>query len=170
MSVAPDLEFVQFVDGDCEIVQGWIERALETFSREPKACVVCGRRRERFPNASVYNALCDIEWNTPVGKARACGGDALVRVKAFREVNGYDSTVIAGEEPEMCVRLRAAGWEIWRINAEMTLHDAAMARFSQWWKRTVRSGHAFAEGFALHGAPPERHNTKQVRSIWIWGL
>ena len=142
----------------------------ETFSREPKASAVCGRRRERFPRASIYNTLCDIEWNTPIGKARACGGDALIRAKAFQQVIGYNPTIIAGEEPEMCVRLRAAGWEIWRIDAEMTLHDAAMTKFSQWWKRALRSGHAYAEGFAMHGAPPESHNAKQVKSIWMWGL
>jgi hypothetical protein len=67
------------------------------------------------------------------------------------------------------VRLREKRWEIWRIDAEMTLHDAAMTKFSQWWNRTFRSGHAYAEGYALHGAPPECHNAKQVRSIWIWG-
>ena len=111
-----------------------------------------------------------MEWNTPIGKTRACGGDAMIRVEAFRAVKGYDPSIIAGEEPEMCVRLRAAGWEIHRIDAEMTLHDAAMTKFSQWWKRTLRSGHAFAEGFALHGAPPEQHNARQVRSIWMWGL
>ncbi len=170
IEIAPDVEFVQFVDGDCEIVEGWIGHALETFSREPKASAVCGRRRERFPRASIYNTLCDIEWNTPIGKARSCGGDALIRTKAFQQVIGYNPTIIAGEEPEMCVRLRAAGWEIWRIDAEMTLHDAAMTKFSQWWKRALRSGHAYAEGFAMHGAPPESHNAKQMKSIWMWGL
>src|SRR5437764_8164238 len=70
----------------------------------------------------------------------------------------------------MCVRLRQAGWEIWRIDADMTLHDAAMTKFSQWWKRTLRSGHAYAEGYALHGAAPEHHNARQVKSIGFWGL
>jgi GT2 family glycosyltransferase len=169
VGIAPDVEFVQFVDGDCEIVEGWIPRALEAFSREPKASVICGRRRERFPDASIYNTLCDIEWNTPVGKARSCGGDALIRANAFQQVDGYNPTIIAGEEPEMSVRLRAAGWEILRIDADMTLHDAAMTKFGQWWKRALRSGHAFAEGFMLHGKPPERHNARQLHSVLIWG-
>ena len=88
----------------------------------------------------------------------------------FAQVHGYDESLIAGEEPEMCVRLRAAGWEIWRVDSEMTLHDAAMTRFGQWWKRNVRGGHAYAEGHAIHGAPPERQYAKQVRSILVWGL
>jgi len=168
-AVAPDLEYVQFADGDCELVRGWIERAEHELVSDPKLAVVCGRRRERHPEASLYNRLCDMEWNTPIGPAKACGGDALMRVSAFREVGGFDPGLIAGEEPELCVRLRQRGWGILRIEAEMTLHDAAMARFGQWWKRNVRAGHAYAEGAAMHGAPPERHLVKETRSNWFWG-
>jgi GT2 family glycosyltransferase len=132
--------------------------------------VVCGRRRERHPEASVYNRLCDREWNTPIGRALACGGDALMRRMAFEAAGGFRGSMIAGEEPELCVRLRAAGWEVWRIDAEMTLHDAAMTRFGQWWNRSRRGGFAAAAGAALHGAPPERHGVVQVRRALIWGL
>ena len=114
--------------------------------------------------------LSDIEWDTPVGEARACGGDALMRVDAFVAVNGFRVDLIAGEEPELSVRLRAAGWRIWRLDREMTLHDAAMTRFGQWWKRTVRCGYAFAQGADLHGAPPERHCIRESQSAWFWGL
>ena len=144
--------FVQMVDGDCEVDAGWLAAARAAFSVHPQAVVVCGRRRERFPAASVYNALADREWDTPVGPARACGGDALLRYAAVQAVGGYRADLIAGEEPELCLRLRAAGGEVWRIAAEMTLHDAALLRFGQWWRRSVRAGHAFAEGAALHGA------------------
>lgn len=165
---APD--YVQFIDGDCTLAPGWIATARAFLEANPRAAVACGRRRERFPEASVYNRLCDAEWDTPVGRAKACGGDALMRAEAFRAVGGFDPALIAGEEPELCVRLRAAGWEIWRLDAEMTLHDAAMHRFGQWWKRARRAGHAFAEGAALHGAPPERHFVRETRSALAWGL
>lgn len=164
------LAYVQFVDGDCEVVSGWMSAAATYLQSHPPVAVVCGRRRERFPQQSVYNGLCDIEWDTPIGEAKACGGDAMFRVAAFSDGGGYRSSLIAGEEPELCVRLRAAGWKIWRLDAEMTLHDAAMKRFSQWWKRAVRGGHAYAEGAYLHGAPPERHWQKESRRIWAWGL
>lgn len=170
MRIDPKLEYVQFVDGDCEIAEGWLERAKSTLNENAKLAVVCGRRRERNPQQTIYNRLCDMEWNTPVGKAQACGGDALVRVRAFEEVGGYDPSVIAGEEPEMCIRLRRRGWEIERIDAEMTLHDAQMTRFGQWWKRSVRAGHAYAQGAAMHGREPGRHWVHQVRSNWVWGL
>lgn len=163
-------EFVQFVDGDCEVQPGWLVAALVAFAAHPAAVVVCGRRRERFPEASVYNRLADQEWDTPVGPARACGGDALMRFAAVQAVGGYDASLIAGEEPELCLRLRRAGGEIWRIEAEMVLHDAGLLRFGQWWRRMVRTGYAFAEGAARFGAAPERHWVVEARRAVLWGV
>ena len=134
----PQLEFVQFIDGDCTLVGDWLETAEQFLVRHPDVAAVCGRRRERYPDRSIYNWLCDIEWNTPIGEAAACGGDVLLRVAAFRQVGGYRSALVAGEEPELCLRLREQGWKIWRLDAEMTVHDAAMTRFGQWWRRTAR--------------------------------
>lgn len=162
-------DFVQFLDGDCVLRDGWLDTAVAFLMDRPKVAVVCGRRRERFPEASVYNALIDREWDTPVGEAKACGGDALMRVAPVRALGGYRDSLIAGEEPELCVRLRAAGWQIWRLEAEMTWHDAALTRFGQWWQRAKRAGHAFAEGAALHGAPPERHWVAETRRALLWG-
>src|SRR6476661_3641199 len=168
--VAPDVTFVQFIDGDCEVVAGWTDTARAALEARPELAVVCGRRRERHPDKSIYNKLADIEWNTPVGDAKACGGDAMMRAEAFRQVGGYNPAVIAGEEPEMCVRLRAKGWKIARLDAEMTSHDADMTRFGQFWKRMVRGGHAYAEGAWMYGRPPERHWVKETRGIVVWGI
>ncbi len=148
----------------------WLDRAQRELDAQPNVAVVCGRRRERFPDKSIYNQLCDMEWDTPIGEAKACGGDAMMRVEALQQVGGFNPSLIAGEEPELCVRLRQKGWKILRLDAEMTLHDARMTSFGQWWKRTVRAGHAYAEGAWLHGSEPERHWVRETRSIWLWGL
>ena len=166
----PSMRLVQFVDGDCEVDAGWLATAQAFLDRHPEVAVACGRRRERFPQRSVYNLLCDLEWDTPIGEAKACGGDALMRADAFAAVGGFRSGLIAGEEPELCVRLRARGWKVWRLDVEMTLHDAAMTRFSQWWRRSLRAGHAYAEGAYLHGQAPERHWLRESRRAWVWGL
>lgn len=170
VELAPGVEFVQFVDGDCAVVPGWCERAVRELRADPGRGAVCGRRRERFPQRSIYNLMCDIEWDTPVGPTRACGGDAAIRVRALRDAGGYSPSIIAGEDDELCVRMRRTGWTIVRVDAEMTLHDAAMTRFGQWWRRMVRSGHAYAEGLALHGAAPEKLWRRQNASIAAWGL
>ncbi len=159
--------FVQFVDGDCTLAPGWVETAVAYLQGAPRVAIVCGRRRERFPEASVYNRLVDREWDRPVGPTAACGGDALVRAEAFAAVGGFDATLIAGEEPELCARLRAAGWEIHRLDAEMTVHDIAMTRLGQWWRRTRRSGFAAAQGAAVHGSA---HQRSQRRKALVWGV
>jgi cellulose synthase/poly-beta-1,6-N-acetylglucosamine synthase-like glycosyltransferase len=165
----PDLEFVQMVDGDCEVRPDWILTALAALAAEPDLALVFGRRRERFPDVSVYNALCDDEWNVPVGEASGCGGDALFRVAALQQVDFYNSTMIAAEDTEMCMRLRKRGWKLRRIDAEMTLHDAAITRLRQWWNRTRRSGHGFGELAYLHPDSKYPNWRRTVRSIVAWG-
>ena len=169
LELAPGLELVQFVDGDCELVGGWTACSAEFLHGHPEVAVACGRRRERYPRRNWYHRITDMEWDTPVGETTSCGGDALMRAAALRQVGGYRDTMIAGEEPELCVRLRKAGWKVWRLERDMTVHDIRMSSFGQWWKRAVRCGHAYAEGAALHGAPPERHCVRQYRSTWFWG-
>ena len=161
--------FVQFVDGDCEVQDGWIEQARSALSKDTSLAVVCGRRRERRPEASVYNLLCDLEWDTPIGLAESCGGDAMMRISALEQVNGYDETVIAGEEPELCFRMRRRGLRVRRLDAEMTLHDAAMTSFKQWWMRAKRAGHACAEGAWRHGRSVERFNVRRLARVVAWG-
>ncbi|MDX2021233.1 MAG: glycosyltransferase family A protein [Deltaproteobacteria bacterium] len=163
----PQTQYIQFLDGDCEMVDGWLAHAKAYLDEHPEVAVVCGRRRERYPERSVYNRLCDQEWDTPVGEALACGGDALFRRNVLEQVGGYRDDLIAGEEPELCVRIRQLGHKVVRLDAEMTLHDAAMTEFAQWWKRTVRAGHAFAEGAALHGN--SGHFVRETRRACFWG-
>jgi GT2 family glycosyltransferase len=164
------LDYVQFIDGDCALQPGWIDTAAAFLEENPQAAVVHGRRRERYPEITVYNQLCDWEWDRPSGQAKCCGGDAMMRVAAFLAVGGYDDKLIAGEEPELCVRLRAKDWQIWCVDAEMTLHDANMMRFGQYWKRAQRAGHAYAEGAEMHGAPPESHGVAERNRALLWGL
>lgn len=170
LELHPDLKYVQFIDGDCELISGWLEKGIQALETHPEFAVVSGRRRERFPEVSIYNRLADMEWDTPIGEVKACHGDALMRVKAFQQVEGFNPTLIGGEEPELCVRLRQQGWKIFRIDRDMTWHDADIHRFGQWWKRNVRAGHSYTEGAWLHGHLPEKHWVKESRSITLWGL
>jgi glycosyltransferase involved in cell wall biosynthesis len=164
----PDIEFIQFIDGDCELQPDWLEHAFEFLSQNRSYAIVCGRRRERYPNATLYNQFCDDEWNTPVGDALACGGDALMRAQCLIEVDGYKDFFVAGEEPEMCYRLRQKSWQIYRFNAEMTLHDANITKFSQWWKRANRAGFAFALSAKEHGKASEKFGVRRALRSLIW--
>ncbi len=165
----PALSFVHFIDGDCELVDGWLPSAIHALEAEPRLGIVCGRRRERHPDASPYNRLCDSEWDTPVGIADTCGGDALFRTRAFRDAGGFSAELIAGEEPDLCHRVRRAGWQIRRIDRDMTVHDAAMTRFGQWWQRNRRSGYATAEALVRRGTANPRMWRDVISNI-VWAL
>ena len=167
-AILPGVALVQFVDGDCELLPGWIPAAREALRARPGAAVACGRRRERFRAATIYNRLCDIEWNTPVGEAEACGGDALMRLDALERVGGFDRGLICGEEPDLCRRLRALGYAVLRIDADMTLHDAAMTRASQWWRRSPRTGFGAAESIARNGGSAPVGDWRCVRGAILW--
>jgi glycosyltransferase involved in cell wall biosynthesis len=163
-------EFVQMIDGDCELDPAWIAQAEAALASEPRLAAVFGRRRERFPEASLYNQQCDDEWNVPIGLVPSCGGDALFRMAALSEVGDYQADIIAGEEPDLCLRLSRRGWMIRRIDAEMTLHDANLLHFFQWWKRARRSGHAYAEHLWRNRQSAIPGWRRQVWSILVWGL
>ncbi|MEX0885100.1 MAG: glycosyltransferase family 2 protein [Phycisphaeraceae bacterium] len=166
----PDLNFVQFVDGDCEMHPDWFDSAARTLAADRDLAIVCGRLRERNRDATIYNRLCDMEWAEPAGEVPWCGGIFLARIAPIVVAVGFREDVIAGEEPELCIRLRHAGWRIRRIDAEMASHDADVSRFHQWWRRSVRAGYSYAQGAHIHGSAPQRYWVRETRSNWLWGL
>lgn len=171
LQLRPDLRYVFFVDGDCEVIHGWIDAAVGFLESHTDVAAVCGRRRERHPERSIYNLLCDIEWDSsPVGETGACGGDAVMRVAAFCAVGGFRPDLICGEEPELCARLRKAGWRIWCLAADMTVHDAAMYHLTQWWRRTVRVGYGYAMFMRLDSVRHDRQWIDRYRRSWRWCL
>jgi cellulose synthase/poly-beta-1,6-N-acetylglucosamine synthase-like glycosyltransferase len=169
LELHPRLESVQFIDGDCELREGWLEAGQKLLSEQPRVAAVAGRRRERHPEASAYNRIADIEWDTPIGESGGFGGDVLLRCSVFREVGGYDESLIAGEDPDLCFRIRRAGHRVLRLDEEMSLHDADMHRFGQFWQRQVRGGHAYAELLSLHGRAADPASFRSVCSIGLWG-
>jgi GT2 family glycosyltransferase len=171
--VLPDLgldaAFIQFVDGDCELNAKWLAVAATALKEEPGLAAVFGRRRERFPDRSIYNRMCDDEWNVRSGLVSSCGGDVLFRRSALEQAGGYSDDLIAGEEPDLCLRLSRFGWQIRCVGAEMTLHDAAMTKFRQWWLRARRSGFAYMTHVLRHKDQAFPAWSRQVKSIFIWG-
>ena len=170
MTLHPDLTAVQFVDGDCELDPNWIDAGFRALNERVDVAVVCGRRRERSPEHSLFNRLIDFEWETPIGESSASGGDFLIRTKCFQTAGGFSTQVVAGEEPELGFRLRQHGWKILRIDHEMTLHDAALTRFSSWWKRERRGGYGGLDVHFRTVSDSQSYFAKHVRSTWFWSL
>ena len=167
---APNISMVQFVDGDCELDANWLTTAAIYLRSQQNVVCVCGRLRERFPERSIYNRLCDIEWDRVAGATDACGGIAMMKIEAFEKAGLFNESLIAGEEPELCIRMRAQGGRIWRLRANMALHDADMHRFNQWWRRTMRGGYVVAEGFSLYGTDAATRYASKLAKIATWSV
>ena len=170
MILHPELKAVQFVDGDCELNAHWIEAGFRTLSQSSDTAVICGRRRERHPDHSLYNRLIDFEWETPIGECSASGGDFLIRTNCFQAVGGFNTQVVAGEEPELGFRIRQHGWKIVRIDHEMTLHDAALTKISSWWRRERRGGYGGLDVHFRTASDSRSYFARQVRSTWFWSM
>jgi hypothetical protein len=169
-AIAPLVQYVQFLDGDCELRPSWLGRARRELQGDGRLAAVCGRRRERFPHRSIYNRLMDLEWDTPIGPAKSVGGDAMFRLDAFDTSGGFDPSVMAGEEPQLCMRLRHSHWKLLRVDAEMTLHDAAITRFGQWWRRQLRGGYGAMDVYRRFEVGGERLFAKQTHSAAMWAV
>ncbi len=169
ISIHPDLQFVQFVDGDCEIIAGWLSLAVGELKSRPELAIVAGSLRERHPERSIFNRLGDLEWNfAGTGLVDSVGGIFMVTCEAFSGVGGFDPTVPAGEEPELCQRLRAKGWKISRLEQCMAWHDLAMTQFRQWWRRMIRFGYGSMDVATRFGLPKFRRNNWRVRVWTLW--
>ena len=169
----PGANFVLFLDGDCILDRGFPGAAIKAFEQDPRCAIVTGHLSERHPEASIYNRLCAIEWRSPPGQIQnmnALGGIMAARISAFRDVGGFNEQAIAGEEPDLGVRLGLAGYSIVKIDQPMATHDAQILHFGQWWRRAVRAGHALAHRYARHGRTPFRDGQREIRSVLFWGF
>jgi glycosyltransferase involved in cell wall biosynthesis len=166
----PSLQYVQFIDGDCIMVDGWLPAAEAFLDGRADVAVVCGRLIEGHADATIYNQLCDIEWDTPVGEARQCGGVATMRISAVLDAGSFRDELIAGEEPELCLRLREKNWNIWRLQNAMALHDADIRYFGEWWRRTLRGGFAYGAVSGMHAKSSKRIWRRETLRAIFWGL
>ena len=137
--------YILFLDGDTRLAPDFLQTALTELQARPDVAVVWGHRRERHPEHTLFNRILDLDWIYPPGITEFCGGDALMRRAILEQTGGYDESLIAGEEPELCQRIRALGQQILHIDQPMTDHDLAMTAWQAYWKRALRAGFADAD-------------------------
>jgi hypothetical protein len=114
---------ILFLDGDMELRPGWLDDALRVLREQPRVAVVTGQ---------VVNLPANVSFSTrlaPAVRTRATaievphgGGAALYRRQALDEVGSFNAALYSEEEPELCLRLRAAGYRILRLERPMVSH------------------------------------------------
>ncbi len=165
--------FVQFLDGDCTLAPDWLKVAVAELTQRQECAAVVGHLRELHPEASSYNRLCALEWKSPPGDMSnfgALGGISMMRVAVFQALDGFNQQVIAGEDSELGVRMALAGYKVAKLDQPMANHDANILRFSQWWRRAVRSGHAIGQRAFLNGDSIIQDCVRERRSVCFWGI
>lgn len=173
LTAFPDIDLVQFLDGDCTLCAGWIDAGRHGLEADPKLAAVVGHVVERRPEASPYNRLCALEWRSAPGDLQQydrLGGISMMRVDVFRRLGGFRPEVIAGEDSELGVRMAIAGYRVAKLDCRMAMHDANMTRFGQWWRRAVRAGHAIGQRAHLNGNSAVRDCVRERKSTLFWGL
>jgi GT2 family glycosyltransferase len=167
----PVPDFVQFMDGDCILEDGWISAGLVAMEQNADLGIVTGWCIELFPEASVYNGMADFDWRRPTGDGdisgdiEVCGGNMMLRSALFEDVGGFNPHVIASEDEEFCIRVGKSGWRIHCLPLAMVKHDANIMHFGQWWQRAVRTGHGFAQVGTLQPA----HFRRSRQRVWFYG-
>lgn len=165
----PGIKYVQFIDGDCTIDRNWMEAAYNHIKVRDDLAIVCGHLRERFAQLNIYTQLCDLEWRGEVGEIDACGGIFFANIDAIQALGMFNEAMIAGEEPELCYRLKLAGWKIDRIDSSMAHHESDINKTSQLFRRARRCGHSYAQSYHIHRSSPGAFKSRNLLSVIFWG-
>ncbi len=169
----PGLRFVQFLDGDCTLARGWIESAENSLKEESERAAVIGHLHEIDADASPYNRLCALEWKSEAGDLTDYGnfgGISMISTRVFQQLGGFNPIVIAGEDSEFATRIRIAGFKVTKIDCPMASHDAGMTSFLQWFKRSIRAGHAIGQRADIAESSNVKDCVRERRSTLFWGV
>ncbi len=167
----PYVEWVQFIDGDCALCEGWVESALEYLKNNPRVGVVCGMLEETAPYTSIFNRMNSLHWKTAqIGDITACGGIFMTHKAIFSSVGGFNTRLLTGEEAEFCGRVRAMEFKVVRLNKKMAQHDSALVTFSAWWRRAVWGGRGDAQRIDLIGKNSGIPEFRKYKSSLLWAF
>ncbi len=159
-----DARYIHFIDGDCELAEHWLDKAVECLNNDETIGAVCGRLREKDRNRTIFTRLSDMGWYIEPGFIESCGGIVTIRSEIFEKLDGFKVGLIAGEEPEFYSRLRNQGYKILCVAEEMGLHNGAIDTFGGWFTRSIRTGFAYANAIEWRAWKKER------RSLVFWGF
>lgn len=166
----PSLEYIQFLDGDCQLKANWIATAVKILDENPRLAAISGILEERYPHAGLFHRLAAIEWHLAFQAPHRCGGVTLFRASALRDADGFNDVIRAGEEPELCHRLRQRGWEFKKVELPMATHDLGHASWRTWCRRQMRNGGGALQVYRLHAHEPQPLLRSYLFSIALWTL
>jgi glycosyltransferase involved in cell wall biosynthesis len=161
-------QYVYFLDGDMELMPGFIPLALQTLEADPALAGVGGLVRD----TQVVNGFDRIRVNNKaLGRHGPCAwleGGGLYRRAAIVAAGGYaaDRNLKGYEEAELGMRLAAAGWSMCRLPTLAVSHTGHAMGSWQLMLRHWRSGRAMSAGVLLRLAFGKPWFTQACRLLW----
>lgn len=107
-------DLLLYMDGDMELVDGWLDKAIPFISHHPESAGIAGYRQDIDLQNEYTEKQNQVHDKEPV-EVKHFGGAALYRRSALEKIGGFNPYLISEEEPELCMRLRYSGYKLIRI-------------------------------------------------------
>lgn len=105
-----------------ELHEGWLERAFSFLHQEPDIAVLSGRIID-LPKATKYYDCSEHDCqSSSMHDVLHGGGAALYRREILEQVGTFNPYLCSDEEPELCLRIRHAGYRVARTEHPIALH------------------------------------------------
>lgn len=140
-------QYIYLLDGDMQMVEGFLEVALDFMLAHPEVAGVGGMVVELNTESLEYVARsAQSRTHMKAGRVDRLDGGGLYRRSAI-EAAGYlsDRNLHSYEEFDLALRLRSLGWKLWRLPMEVVRHTG-------------------------HEVPAYRLLIQRWNSRYLWGL
>jgi glycosyltransferase involved in cell wall biosynthesis len=166
-------DYLYLLDGDMQLVPGFLTKALAFLAQHPEAAGVGGRLVELNTESLEYHERGQrAAPHLAPGEVDRLDGGGLYRRRAIHEAGYFsDRNLHSYEEFDLAVRLRTLGWKLWRIPADAATHYGHDAPPYQLLVRRWRSGYVCGPGELLRaaaGQPRLRLVLRGVRELRIY--
>jgi len=145
-------EFLSFIDVDCEVSPDYYETALRVLHTTDAAATGSRYALPETPHwtESVWDRM---HRNLEDGYVSTLnGGNLFVRASAFWAVDGFRESLVSGEDPDLCTRLREAGFAIYEDHKVRVIHHGNPKTLHGFFRKEIWRG----LGMISHGGISEK--------------
>lgn len=115
-------QYVLFLDGDMELYPDWLEGAFHTMEDDSTVGAVTGDVIDCPIPAAEFRGPLKRTGNGEAMEVDRCGGAAMYRHAALEQTGTFNPYLCSDEEPELCLRLRCAGYRIIQLRHAIVNH------------------------------------------------
>jgi glycosyltransferase involved in cell wall biosynthesis len=135
--------FILFIDGDMELIPGWLECAVDFLEKDDSAAAVVGRLYDRFQNkdGSSSSPSIGVEFKKMIGTQTThfVPGSALFKRDILLKAGNFDPFLMAEEEADISDRIERLGFKLYFFDKDAVYHYCIFRDSLDEIKRRLRS-------------------------------